>query len=79
MAGIRKLVMHKPNIMTPCFNMVLYFCVGVIQTYIDQYGGHAFGPKYITYIYIHSKGQLITKCLFGVFNFSQKKNGNKST
>ena len=26
-----------------------------------------------------TKGQLISKCLFGVFNFSQKTNGNKST
>ena len=28
---------------------------------------------------IFSKGQLILKCLFGVFNFSQKTNKNKST
>ena len=26
-----------------------------------------------------AKGQLISKCLFGVFNFSQKMNENKST
>ena len=26
-----------------------------------------------------TKGQLISKCLFGVFNFSQKANENKST
>ena len=26
-----------------------------------------------------AKGQLISKCLFGVFNFSQKTNENKST
>ena len=27
----------------------------------------------------HCKGQLISKCLFGVFNFFQKRNENKST
>ena len=26
-----------------------------------------------------NKGQLILKCLFGVFNFSPKRNKNKST
>ena len=30
-------------------------------------------------IVITAKGQLISKCLFGVFNFSQKMNENKST
>ena len=33
-------------------------------------------------IYIHfesTKGQLISKCLFGVFNFFQKRNESKST
>ena len=27
----------------------------------------------------YTKGQLFSKCLFGVFNFSQKTNENKST
>ena len=31
-----------------------------------------------TYI-LHNKGQLVSKCLFGVFNFFQKTNENKST
>ena len=29
--------------------------------------------------FVNSKGQLISKCLFGVFNFFQKTNENKST
>ena len=35
--------------------------------------------KYRAWINTATKGQLISKCLFGVFDFSQKTNENKST
>jgi hypothetical protein len=38
----------------------------------------SFGPKKIK-ISCMGKGQFISKCLFGVFNFLQKTNKNKST
>ena len=34
---------------------------------------------HLSYVAGHTKGQLISKCLFGVFRFFQKTNENKST
>ena len=36
-------------------------------------------PLLIGYVFAHTKGQLISKCLFGVFKFFQKTNENKLT
>ena len=57
------------EIFSKIYNPVENWKISITQCTI-KWGGTFIQP---------AKGQLISKCLFGVFNFSQKTNVNKST
>ena len=66
----------------PTLNYAVRFCQIPFQPLPDYYMQHvpdiiSFKISYLLIIYV-SKGQIILKCLFGVFNFFQKTNENTS-